>query len=157
MMCVGGSQCNLEHKAFEIYLSGCKQACPGCHNPELHAFGQGQRWERWFKNHGYKLTDCAGLYDKIWILGGEPLDQDMAELTEFIYTLRRTCPGIALWLWTSKSLTEVPSRLLRAFSYVKTGPYRQELASHAVTYDPAAPPLLLASSNQQLEKGGKNA
>lgn len=145
---------NLEHEALEIYLSGCKQHCPGCHNPETHGFGKGQRWERWLKDNAYKLKHTNGLFRRIWIMGGEPLDQLPVDLNELCHSLSRTNPALELWLWTSRELSDVPDTLRRYLHFVKTGRYLRDLPAHDVgsVLGTDGTPFRLASSNQQLHR-----
>lgn len=152
MIHIMATQYNPEHEALEIYMSGCKQNCPGCHNPETHAFGQGQRWERWLKDNAYKLKHPCGLFKRLWIMGGEPLDQDPVDLREFVFSLSRINPELELWLWTSKELEDVPRSIIKYMTSVKTGRYKQGHAGISVAYSPVSPALLLASDNQHLHR-----
>ena len=47
MLTIIGSQLNPAHDALEIYVSGCRRGCPGCHNPEAQAFGKGKSARLW--------------------------------------------------------------------------------------------------------------
>lgn len=150
MIHIIASQYNPTHEALEIYLSGCKQNCPGCHNPETHAFGQGQRWERWIKDNAYKLKHPDGMFRRIWIMGGEPLDQNTVDLKELIHSLHRANPALERWLWTAYELTDLTGSLRNALSFVKTGRYMWNQEGYDVVYEAGCPPLHLASPNQQL-------
>ena len=152
MMHIMATEYNAQHEALEIYLSGCKQRCPGCHNPETHAFGQGRRWEQWLNMNAYKLKRPAGMFKRVWIMGGEPLDQHPVDLSEFVYSLHKFNPALELWLWTSKERADVPDTLCKHLTFVKTGRYKQGCAGSSVAFAPDAPALLLASDNQHLHR-----
>lgn len=154
MIHIMSTQYNAEHEALELYMSGCKQNCPGCHNPETHAFGQGHRWEQWLKMNTYKLKHPGGTFKRVWIMGGEPLDQNLIDLAEFVFSLHKANPELELWLWTSKELEAVPATILKHMTFVKTGRYSQQAtpASIETVYDTTSPSLRLASNNQQLRR-----
>ena len=153
MLTIIGSEFNPTHNAFEIYVSGCKRHCPGCHNPEAQAFGKGKSARLWMNENRYKFM--TGTFSRVWILGGDLMDQAPYEAHEFIRDLRKAMkPGVELWLWTGHEF-EVPLRILGEFDVVKTGAYREDLPGHTVAYDghDGEPrPLVLASNNQQLHR-----
>lgn len=154
MLTIIGSQLNPAHDALEIYVSGCRRGCPGCHNPEAQAFGKGKSAWLWMKENRYKFA--TGTFSRVWILGGDLMDQAPYEAHEFIRDLRKAMkPGVELWLWTGHEFDEVPLRILGEFDVVKTGAYREDLPGHTVAYDghdgePRS--LVLASNNQQLHR-----
>lgn len=154
MLTIIGSEFNPTHNAFEIYVSGCKRHCPGCHNPEAQAFGKGKSARLWMNENRYKFM--TGTFSRVWILGGDLMDQAPHEAHEFIRDLRKVMkPGVELWLWTGHEFDEVPLRILGEFDVVKTGDYREDLPGHTVVYDghDGEPrPLVLASNNQQLHR-----
>lgn len=154
MLTIIGSQLNPAHDALEIYVSGCRRGCPGCHNPEAQAFGKGKSARLWMNENRYKFM--TGTFSRVWILGGDLMDQAPYEAHEFIRDLRKAMkPGVELWLWTGHEFDEVPLRILGEFDVVKTGAYREDLPGHTVAYDghdgePRS--LVLASNNQQLHR-----
>ena len=154
MLTIIGSQLNPAHDALEIYVSGCRRHCPGCHNPEAQAFGKGKSARLWMKENRYKFT--TGTFSRVWLLGGDLMDQAPHEAHEFIRDIRKAMkPGVELWLWTGHEFDEVPLRILGEFDVVKTGAYREDLPGHTVAYDghDGEPrPLVLASNNQQLHR-----
>ena len=122
-MRIGGTEINLAFKAFEIYVSGCKAPhCKGCHNAELWTFTVGDCWNA---EKGKILEDkanelhLAGLADYAWILGGEPLDQNLDNLGDLIR--RMSHAGLKIVLWTH--YYSIPEEIASLIDYVKVGPY----------------------------------
>ena len=121
-MKVAGTEINLQHRALEIYLSGCKGPhCPGCHNPELHSFDVGtdcdpEELSKLVKK--LKELKDADLVDIVWILGGEPQDQNVNALTALLKPLSELAP---IMLWTHYD--SVNPQLLPYLSFAKLGPY----------------------------------
>ena len=139
---------------YAIYFAGCAHRCPGCHNPEAQAFGKGKSARLWMNESRYKFA--TGTFSRVWLLGGDLMDQAPHEAHEFIRDLRKAMkPGMELWLWTGHELDDIPLRLRYEFDWIKTGDYREDLPSIGVAYDghDGKPrPLVLASSNQQLHR-----
>ena len=150
MIRIIGSEINLRHRALEVYVSGCIRDCPGCHNPEAQAFGNGMRWDKWLTANRYKLG--TGTFRNVWILGGDLLCQpDPAEVEEFLRSFRLAMPEeMDLWLWTGADRESVPSSVLRHIDWLKTGIYLQGLPDRDVRL-PDGTWLTLASGNQELE------
>ena len=123
-MRIAGTEINLAFKALEVYVSGCMEPhCRGCHNADLWDFGIGDLWESQTKSLKEKALELkqAGLADYAWILGGEPLDQDLDSLERLVRTMKDA--GLSVVLWTHYE--KVPKRILDIVDYVKTGPYVQ--------------------------------
>jgi anaerobic ribonucleoside-triphosphate reductase activating protein len=141
-MNIAGTDYNLNHKALEIYISGCDGYCKGCHNSELWDFNVGVPW---YKFNFSKILNS--LVDRVWIMGGEPLLQEKKELQNFIYNVNMyTNNKKEIWLWTR--FNEIPNNLKRYISYVKTGEYKEDLPRYTE-------PLFgieLASNNQKIIK-----
>ena len=134
MLTIIGSQLNPAHDALEIYVSGCRRNCPGCHNPEAQAFGKGKSARLWMNESRYKFA--TGTFSRVWLLGGDLMDQAPHEAHEFIRDLRKAMkPGMELWLWTGHGLDDIPLRLRYEFDWIKTGDYREDLPSIGVAYD----------------------
>jgi len=129
-------------KRIEIYLSGCLQKCKNCHNPESWNFDSGLLID---SNLYSKLHDYNTLYDDIWILGGEPLDQNINELCACLDRLKHL--NKTMWLWTSYEFNEVDFRVLEYFDYVKCGKYIDDGSEYLTEHG-----FKLASSNQKIYK-----
>lgn len=150
MMTIIGSEYTPLYSALEIYVSGCKRNCHGCHNPEAQTFGKGKSWRLWLKENTYKLK--TGTFNRVWILGGDLVGQPVPEAVEFLSSLQKAMPAhMELWLWTGvESLGAVPAAYKPFFDIIKTGSYMSELYSiNADVYGDGTEQILLASSNQQ--------
>ena len=136
--------------ALEIYLAGCTKRCPGCHNPESWEFNQGVS----FLEELPRLKEKAAhlLVEKVWILGGEPLDQPLGSLSLLMRNLRQANPKAELWLFTGKDLAEVPEEIKVFFEVIKWGAYKKDLPPKHITEDN----LTLASDNQGLLRRKEN-
>jgi anaerobic ribonucleoside-triphosphate reductase activating protein len=140
-------QHSLKHKALEIYVAGCAgdPHCEGCHNPESWDFNQGKPWREVIPEAKLKCQQHPRLIDKVWILGGEPIDQDIDEL---VAMLRCLCYVLQLpvWLFTRYEIQDIPNNVLKFCSYVKCGPYiRTQKTTENIQYG-----VSLASTNQRI-------
>lgn len=127
--------------ALEVFISGCKAPhCKGCHNSEIWDFTKGTNW-REYKDVLSRHAK-SGMVDEIWVMGGEPLDQDPDELEAFLTYLTLTKKDIMLWTRYS----EVPERFKKYLNKVKTGPYLEDRPS----YVDELTGIELASDNQMI-------
>ena len=95
-------------RGLDIYVSGCKGPhCIGCHNPETHSFRVGQVYNdsilMKIKN---KIEGFSSMIDKIFIFGGEPLDQKLPDLYQMLDDLKQF--NRPIWLFTKYDLKDVP-------------------------------------------------
>lgn len=149
------TQYTLINRALEIYLSGCKGKphCPGCHNPESWDFVNGIKYDKdYLMNISSKINNFDKLIQNIMIFGGEPFDQDVDDLWEFIKDM--TALNKKLWVFTRYGLKTLfqkfPKELICAFDYIKCGRYIEELrVDNKVQYG-----IKLATSNQHIYKKG---
>lgn len=131
-MKVAGTEINIKHKSFEIYISGCKGPhCEGCHNPELYSFDRGVDFDPELQEKlAQKLKDLynAKLCNFVWILGGEPLDSDLKDLVSLCKLLKQAEPNIKIVLFTHYQ--EWPEVLNPYLNYVKIGAYNKNGKSY---------------------------
>jgi len=137
----------LENYALEIYFSGCYQLCEDCHNPELQDFNLGTSQELWIEKISDKISEFDSVIKNIWLLGGEPLDNNHFDILNFISKLPN---NKEIWLFTSYSFDGVPQKFKDACNYIKCGKYVKELKTDKnVWYG-----VNLATSNQKIFKKG---
>lgn len=83
-----------------LFVSGCRNNCPGCFNKESQDFNYGQEFtnDTWLEIK--KMLDnpnVAGLS----ILGGDPFEPENIEIVEEICKRTRMhCPDKTIWVWT---------------------------------------------------------
>jgi anaerobic ribonucleoside-triphosphate reductase activating protein len=149
-MKIASTQYNQNNKAFEIYLSGCSgnPKCEGCHNPELWNFNIGNNWEEEINKISKKIKLFNILIDNIWILGGEPLDQNINELKNMVINLKQYNKKI--WLFTRYKIKEIDEDIKNLFNFIKCGKYDITcLCDDNIMYN-----VKLETSNQKIYKKG---
>lgn len=139
---------SMSTKSYDIFFSGCNAnpKCEGCHNPESWDFSFGAEWRTKKEKIAKDIKDFSSVIDKIFILGGEPLDQDTFEFTTFLLWLKEQ--GKEIWLFTRYSIDEVPDYVKEEVDYIKTGRYLPELS----TQNNLCYGVRLATSNQTIYK-----
>ena len=131
---------NTDGIALTLYTQGCSRGCPGCHNPSLQPFiGDSRLW------NAIELADeiikqyNIGEYDYVVLLGGEPLEQNHADLLILLEALKGF--GIKVWLYTGYDYSDIPEFVKINCYCIKAGAY------DPVNYPPKEGSKL-ASSNQ---------
>ena len=145
------TQYTLATKSFEIYVAGCKGQphCKGCHNPESWDFNQGEKWCNEYYSKLYsKIAMFDAMINKIMIFGGEPLDQPIKELENFLLSI--TIFGKEVWIFTRYDLNEIPESIKKLCDFIKCGRYIEEFK----TEDNIKYGIKLATSNQNVYKKG---
>lgn len=134
---------NKDFETMEIYLSGCKEPhCAGCHNPELWDFEVGENFEKVLDSI---IEKCLKNHIKrVWVLGGEPLDQNLHELERLLKKLVDN--DLEVCLFTRYSV--IPMYIFSLCSYIKFGAYQKHLEEK---FDKHLG-ITLASSNQNVIK-----
>ena len=117
-----------------LFLQGCSQFCPDCHNASFQEHGQGILYPI-DKLVNYIVTHCKTR--KLTISGGEPMEQ-LEQLNELIHLLVEK--DFNLCLYTSYEYEMVPDFILKQIHYLKTGPFLREYIN---------PPKPFVGSNNQ--------
>lgn len=133
--------------SIRLVYSGCNRAragnpCKGCHNEWLWdcTFGACRRkFAEWLG----KITETGWSPSGIIVTGGEPLDQDSEEVIFDINMVKKAFnKNVPVFVYTgyewSEELKNHP--VVRIASYLKVGPYNEELKC----------PGRFASSNQKV-------
>lgn len=143
-MFIAGTEYNILRKCLEIYITGCKPPhCPGCHNESLWDFVNENNMDYYKQIIRNKIQ--TNMVDEVWILGGEPLDQDLFELEDLIRFIKQY--EVDIWLWT-KYTDYSKIKFLYLLDYIKIGRYDKNLNAYMDTVNN----IKLASSNQKIIK-----
>jgi anaerobic ribonucleoside-triphosphate reductase activating protein len=133
-----------EQATVEIYLSGCRRNCKGCHNPELRDFNFGKKLD--YEEVLKYLEQRVDLFKIISITGGDPLLQDLGELQVFVDMLTFHFSTKLFWLFTGAEFEEVPEWCKKYFQVIKTGIYNVNEKQEGFP----------ASKNQKVWRKGKD-
>lgn len=95
MSIVDGEGCRVT-----LFVSGCRNHCPGCFNEATWDFEYGQPFTPIEEDE--VIEACRKSYiDGLTVLGGEPMEQEnQAVLSVFLERFRNELPGKTLWLFT---------------------------------------------------------
>ncbi len=87
-----------------LYVSGCRNHCKNCFNPETWDFCYGQPFTEEVANsiiNGLKPSHIKGFT----LLGGDPFEpENQVALAPFLKKLRAECPDKSLWCFTGYDL-----------------------------------------------------
>lgn len=84
-----------------VFLQGCPHHCPGCFNKETWDFNGGQDFTQNTLNEILTSLKVNGINRHLSILGGEPLCEENAPLTDLIIgTVHKDMPDVKIYIWT---------------------------------------------------------
>lgn len=146
-------------RTLELYFTGCSLKCPNCHNEFLQERTKENSKELSSKEILSELKDYKGICSQIHILGGEPLEQDLKELSTLLRELKENLGNFELILFTGwdfpYSFVEKNWFLFKYCDYIKVGHYDENQKNIDKTLIPDAPAFALASKNQKFIKVNK--
>ena len=133
-----------------LFVSGCRNHCPGCFQPETWDFEYGQPFTKKTEQEIIKALRPSWIQG-LSILGGDPMEpENQKVLLPLLKRLRVFLPGKDVWLYTGYSFESVSgSPLLPYVEVVVDGPFLGQEKN---------PSLAFRGSNNQriipLKKGG---
>jgi anaerobic ribonucleoside-triphosphate reductase activating protein len=89
-----------------IFVSGCRNRCKGCFNPETWDFEYGQKF------YGEAMYELEKMLENehvagLSILGGDPFEPENRETVEFICRqVKAAFPRKTIWVWTGYDFLE---------------------------------------------------
>ena len=109
---------------YAIFTQGCPHACPGCHNPQTHAFDGGRVVDT---DALIAQFSANPLLDGITLTGGDPLCQPAAclELAQAAHARGLTVWAYTGYTWEALLEENDPDRmaLLREVDVLVDGPF----------------------------------
>lgn len=105
---------NGNNVGVSLYVQGCPIHCKGCFNPETWDFDSGKEWNFQVEEKILNLVNKPYI-KRLSILGGEPLyENNIFDLCLLVFTIKKFCPSVKIWLWTGYTWEELQQRLMRA-------------------------------------------
>ena len=107
-----------------LFVSGCRNHCPGCFNPEAWDFHFGKPFTNETEDviiEALRPSWIQGLS----ILGGDPFEpENEAALIPFIRRVREQLPDKDIWIYSGYTFDELEGReLLRYADVLVDGPF----------------------------------
>ncbi len=128
---------NGEGVRVSLFVSGCRNACKGCFQPETWNFHFGNVFSAETEDEIIKALEpeyIAGLS----LLGGEPFEEENQEvLAPFCEKIKKIYPNKSIWCWTGyiydkdllkggRKHTEYTDRMLDCIDVLVDGPFIEE-------------------------------
>ncbi|MBS7303291.1 MAG: anaerobic ribonucleoside-triphosphate reductase activating protein [Lachnospiraceae bacterium] len=136
-----------------LFVSGCRNHCRGCFQPETWNFKNGNLFDR--QAEDAIIQSLAPSYIKgLTLLGGDPFEPENQEgLIDFVRRVKRECRDKDIWAYTGyildedlipggKKYTEVTDELLSYIDVLVDGPFVEEKKSLSLKFK--------GSSNQRV-------
>lgn len=120
-----------------LFVSGCRNHCPGCFQPETWDFDYGKPFTQETENEILKALEPSFIAG-FSLLGGEPFEpENQKVLAPFLEKIKQTYPAKDIWCWTGYILekdlypgcpkyTEFTDRMLENIDVLVDGPFIQE-------------------------------
>ena len=107
-----------------LFVSGCRNRCPGCFQKETWDFSYGRPFDRDAQEKVFSLL-APSYIRGLTVLGGEPMEpENQAALLPFLRRVKKAMPEKDAWLYTGYHLEEVAtSPLLSYADIVVDGPF----------------------------------
>ena len=107
-----------------LFVSGCRNHCPGCFQPETWDFNYGDPFTRTTEEEIMEALRPSWIQG-LSILGGDPMEPENQEaLLPFLHRVRAELPEKDVWLYTGYRLESVSSSpLLVLADVVVDGPF----------------------------------
>jgi anaerobic ribonucleoside-triphosphate reductase activating protein len=110
-----------------LFVSGCRNCCPGCFQPETWDFDYGDPFTKETEEELIMALRPSWIQG-LSILGGDPMEpENQKALLPFIRRVKEIYPEKDIWLYTGYRLEQVwDSPLLSYIDIVVDGPFVEE-------------------------------
>lgn len=121
-----------------LYVSGCRNRCKNCFNPETWDFNYGKPFTEEVEN--YVISALSPQYIKgFTLLGGDPFEpENQVTLAPFLEKIRSVYPDKSIWCYTGydyekdlltgkKGNAELVMRMLNSIDVLVDGRFVEEL------------------------------
>lgn len=118
-----------------LFVSGCRNHCKGCFNPETWDFGYGRPFT---KETGDVIIEALR---PLWIqglsiLGGDPFEpENEEELIPFVKRVKAELPDKDIWIYSGYTFEELEGReLLRYADVLVDGPFIEDMKDAGLAF-----------------------
>lgn len=128
-----------------LFVSGCRNHCKGCFQPETWDFKYGERFDYIARR---KIMDALApeYISGLSILGGDPMEPENADMViDFCSVVKREYPYKTIWLYTGYKYEDIAEKypdLLAVIDVMVDGPFIEDLKDISLVFR--------GSSNQRI-------
>ncbi|MCR5401678.1 MAG: anaerobic ribonucleoside-triphosphate reductase activating protein [Treponema sp.] len=117
-----------------LFVSGCRNCCKGCFQPETWDFNFGKEFTKETEDQILELLKPSHIQG-FSLLGGEPFEEEnQAVLAPFLEKIREAYPQKDIWCWTGyifdkdlqegqRKHTQYTDRMLKCLDVLVDGPF----------------------------------
>ena len=107
-----------------LFVSGCRNRCPGCFQPETWDFHYGKPFTQETEEEILKALRPSWIQG-LSLLGGDPMEPENQDaLLPFLQRVKSEAPGKDVWLYTGRLLEDIKdSPLLPYVDALVDGPF----------------------------------
>lgn len=141
---------NGEGVRVSLFVSGCRNHCKGCHNPEAWDFSYGHPFTKKTEDEIIEALRPSWIQG-LSVLGGEPCEEENEKvLLPLLLRIKQGSPNSDTWLYTGYTYEQLEGRdILRYVDVLVDGPFLLEQKDISLAFR--------GSCNQRILrlKGGK--
>ena len=129
-----------------LFVSGCRNHCKGCFQPETWSFNYGQEYDG--VNTVNEIIEALSpeYISGLSILGGDPIEREnISEVVTLCYLVKRLYPNKTIWLYTGykyEDIAEMYPNVLEVIDVMVDGPFIEDLKDISLVFR--------GSSNQRI-------
>lgn len=118
-----------------LFVSGCRNHCKGCFQPETWDFHYGQPYDRFTANEIIKTLSPEHI-SGLSILGGDPMEpENITEVTTLCYLVKKLYPDKTIWLYTGYRWESVKDlEIMKYIDVMVDGPFIEDLKDISLAY-----------------------
>ena len=126
-----------------LFVSGCRNHCKGCFQPQTWDFEYGKPFTKEVENEVIEALRPSWIQG-LSVLGGEPMEpENQKVLLPFLKRVREECSDKDIWLYSGYVYERIKdAELLRYVDVLVDGPFVEELKNPSLAFR--------GSSNQRI-------
>lgn len=129
-----------------LFVSGCRNHCKGCFQPETWSFNYGQEYDGVNTTNEIIEALSPEYISGLSILGGDPIEREnISEVVTLCYLVKRLYPDKTIWLYTGykyEDIAEMYPNVLEVIDVMVDGPFIEDLKDISLVFR--------GSSNQRI-------
>ena len=129
-----------------LFVSGCRNHCKGCFQPETWDFNYGEKYDGVNTANDIVKALTPDYISGLSILGGDPMEpENIDEVTSLCYIVKLLFPNKTIWLYTGYTWEDIRIRYPEILNYIDVlvdGPFIEDLKDISLAFR--------GSSNQRI-------